>query len=200
MMNDLMSLYQSKGVIRWHSRPQVPSQTTGEHTMGMLILLMKLHPNPSADLYEAILRHDLHEVICGDFPHEAKRDFPFLRDTDELAADKFAHDHKLRRLELSTNDYAWLKFLDQLEVMFYLHDKQNCKEIYDATEQNCIRMAKELNIEMPLLQEPSERNIAARCRIHEIEQFTKVNCFGDSKIRHCRNNNGQLAFCRLSRG
>ncbi len=112
--------YESGYVERWHTNKHVPAQTTGQHSFGMLQLLIILHPNPSANLMQAIIRHDLHESFFGDSPHAAKNEYPSIRVFEEHAQRIFEKENGLKKLELRDEDKLWLKLLDQLEVIFYL--------------------------------------------------------------------------------
>jgi len=117
---DVYEFYMARLVERWHNKPTVPRQTNSDHSFGMLLLLLKLHPNPSADLMEAIIRHDLSEVLGGDFPHKSKKEHPVLKEIDEAYHVKYAEIHGMRVLNLSETDYLWVTLMDQLEPLYYL--------------------------------------------------------------------------------
>lgn len=142
---DLIELYNSRLVRRWHNSPNVPTQTIGDHSFGMCLFLMALHPNPSRDLYEAVIRHDLSEFVSGDFPHSAKNRFPVLREIDEQCATEFAERHELRELKLADDDKLWLKLLDQLEPLYYLYSQglQNTK-LYEEVNKKVIEYTRKL--------------------------------------------------------
>lgn len=118
---DLAKFYETRLVERWHNRPDIKSQTTGDHSFGMLLLLLTLHPNPSSALMQAIIRHDLSEIKSGDFPSDVKRRFPVASEIDEFYQKEFAEEWGLTALDLSEQDKIWLKFLDQLEPLYYLN-------------------------------------------------------------------------------
>lgn len=120
-MNKLYQLWESAYVQRWHNKPYVPAQTTGQHTFGMLVLLMKLHPNPSTSLYEAVIQHDggEYDSLGCDFPYPQKRDFPELKAIDDKFNEKYLSYFELRRPVLDEADRLWLSYLDQLEAAFY---------------------------------------------------------------------------------
>lgn len=115
-----LNFYKAAHVERWHNRPTVKAQTTGAHSFGMLQLLILLHPNPSAELMEAIIRHDLHEKFSGDWPHEVKNAHPALRTIEAAYEKAFDEEFGLRALKLSEADRLWLKYLDRLEPIYYL--------------------------------------------------------------------------------
>lgn len=112
--------YNSLGTIRFHNKVKIPSQTNKDHTMGMLLLCEALHPNPSANLLRAIIRHDMAESIGCDFPHEMKKEFPVLKEIDVLKQEAFEKSYNQTPLELTIEEQLWLKYLDQIEVLYYL--------------------------------------------------------------------------------
>lgn len=142
-MNNILEFYQSRLVRRWHNQPNVPMQTIGDHTFGMCMLLMLVHPNPSRDLYEAVIQHDLAEQISGDFPHTTKKKYSVLCEIDDECRDEFIEKWGLRVPSLSNEDKLWLKFLDQLEAFYYIvsqnpQDKQTreiAQRIYELSNE-----------------------------------------------------------------
>lgn len=139
-MINLYELYQTRLVTRWHTRPDVPSQTTGDHTIGMLLLLVKLHPNPSANLFQALVRHDnLGEYIGCDFPHKMKKEFPELKAIDEKMDVKAETYFSLQSISLTVEEKLWIKYLDQLEPLLYIHSIK-------PTEQKTIETAQRLMV------------------------------------------------------
>lgn len=136
-----MTLIDAAKVRRWHNKPIMPIQTTGDHSFNMLLCLIALHPAPSANLMQAVIRHDLAERISGDFPHEMKREHPVLKEIDEAAQKQFEEENGLYPIELTIEERIWLKLLDQLEVMTYIesvipfeHDEtveifENCSDL-----------------------------------------------------------------------
>lgn len=145
LTDKVIEFYESGLVERWHNRPQIPTQTNASHSFGMLQLLMQLHPHPSYDLIMSIIRHDLPEYLCGDFPHSAKKGWPELKRIDAEAADNFADIYNLPELYLTEIDKLWLRFLDQLEPLHWLaHNKLEDTQIYKDTYKNCVEMEKQI--------------------------------------------------------
>lgn len=137
ILEKLLFIVESAKVRRWHNKPSIPVQTTGEHSFNMLLCLIVLHPAPSADLMEAIIRHDIAERISGDFSHDMKKQYPVLKEIDNEIAESFQQELGLRPLNLTDADKLWLKLLDQLEVLTYL---ELCVESNDETQdiyENC---------------------------------------------------------------
>lgn len=122
------ALIDASKVRRWHAQPEIPIQTTGVHSFNMLLCLIALHPNPSANLMQAVIRHDLAERICSDFPHHMKKRFPVLKEIDEQMQAEFDEELNLTKIELTLEEGIWLKLLDQLEVLLYVQ-----QEVSDPT-------------------------------------------------------------------
>jgi len=119
-MSDQYAFYKAGYVRRWHHRPEIQQQTVGQHTFGMLCLLLKLHPNPSSNLMKAIICHDLAESVYGDFSHEAKQALPQLNDIEASLSDTFLKSHGIELDKLDAKDRLWIDYLDQLEVLHYM--------------------------------------------------------------------------------
>lgn len=117
---DLDALYSSMRVCRWHTHAACVKQDVGQHTIGMLAVLEKFHPSPSANLMRAIIYHDAAEIKTGDFPHEMKEEFPELRAIEEFAAAQYFDEHNFPEIELTEDEKLWLNFADNMEVYIFL--------------------------------------------------------------------------------
>jgi 5'-deoxynucleotidase YfbR-like HD superfamily hydrolase len=117
---DLESLYSSMRVSRWHTHAACVKQDVGQHTIGMLAVLEKFHPSPSANLMRAILYHDAAEIKTGDFPHEMKEEFQELRAIEEFATAQYFAEKSFPEIELTAEEKLWLKFCDNYEVFVFL--------------------------------------------------------------------------------
>lgn len=72
--------YRDAGAVtRFHAKRTLRSQSVAEHTFGMLMLIRQVWPCVDADVYNAILHHDLPELDTGDVPGPAKRAHPALK-------------------------------------------------------------------------------------------------------------------------
>ena len=120
MTNKITDYYLADYVQRWHNKPYVPPQTTGQHVAGMLALCRVLHPNPSVELLLAIIDHDKHEYTFGDIPYSAKRKYPEIKAIESNEQRDFYEAMDLEMPVLSEMDIAWLKYLDQLEARSYV--------------------------------------------------------------------------------
>lgn len=117
---DLDVLYSSQQTARWHIHAACVSQTVGQHVAGMFAVLEKFCPNPSVNLFRAILYHDAAEIKTGDWPHDMKEEYPELRQIEEYAALKFFEEHNFPEIDLTPPEKLWLKFADNFEVYVFL--------------------------------------------------------------------------------
>lgn len=153
----MKSLYDATKTKRYHTR-NVPRQTTGDHTAGMLTLLEMFHPKPTLNLYRAILRHDYHEKEFGDNPSHAKSElFKTIEDDFSL---KFHTQWYLEPIILTTEEQIWLEYLDKLEVLYYIGQfapalNQDMIEIYNHTMPLCLELEEKLKT-FGYMSEPKE--------------------------------------------
>jgi hypothetical protein len=120
--DELLDFYISADTRRYHNKRGIPIQTVKEHSFGMLLLLLKLHPNPSANLMRAIIEHDLPETdgYWMDAPHDLKEKYPILREIEDIQEKKFRARFNLTENKLTEVEKLWLKYLDGLEVICYI--------------------------------------------------------------------------------
>ena len=77
-MNNLVHLYLSGSVARWHQNPAMArsGQTDADHQGRCVQLLFALHPCPSVALVRAVATHDVGELRAGDLSYDFKRSNP----------------------------------------------------------------------------------------------------------------------------
>ncbi len=156
----VLEFYTTGETFRWHNKPGIPSQSVKHHTAGMLMLLIKLHPNPSANLMRAIVEHDLPETdgFFFDAPHDAKEEFPVLREIEKFVEARFREYFQLPVIELTEIERLWLKYLDGLETICYIttsvsSDNPVANKIYDRQEIVTLALEKQLKA-LGFLNEP----------------------------------------------
>lgn len=110
-------VYSSGKVRRWHTHPLL-SQTQADHSWGVAMILLLLHPHPSADLLKEALMHDMHELVTGDVPSQCKS--ASYRTLEEGQKSLFRERNGLPVVNLSEEDAAWLKMADVLEAQLFL--------------------------------------------------------------------------------
>jgi len=89
----------------------------------MLCLLMELHPEPTLELYQAIMTHDMAERWTGDSPAIIKRSFPALKSA-LTEAEEFVR--KKTGIECDCFDPdGWISALDNIEFFLWCDDQIN---------------------------------------------------------------------------
>ena len=119
---NLETLYHTSLVTRYGSRPGVAhlSQTTGQHSHGMLVLLYMMHPNPGSELVKAVTFHDSDELFGGDLSYPFKQNYPEAAKAHEELSKEIGKVNGIPYPSLTDEDKRWLKFLDRLEPWLYL--------------------------------------------------------------------------------
>lgn len=117
--NSPMRLHRaSSAVKRFHVMRTHRTQTVGEHSHGVAVLVMQVLPECSATLLKAALVHDFHERSTGDIPTTAKWMYP---DIDSAVSRAERHWNKMMGLdfELSLTEELTLKFCDYMELLLF---------------------------------------------------------------------------------
>lgn len=112
---------QAQRVIRCHTEPTRHIQSVGEHTFGVLCLVMELtNGNPSPELVKAALHHDIPEAITGDIPSPAMWRSEALRAGAAVLEDEILEKYALTSAsELSKTDLRILRIADLLELVMF---------------------------------------------------------------------------------
>lgn len=142
-------LWKSGCVKRWHSSIDRALRESGDdvgsHSHRVTMLLLMLHPLPSAHLIACALTHDVAEVFTGDMPAPMKVGaFRDLMERYELEIAK--------RFEMpipSDKDRAWLSLCDKLDAILWVREHaQHMLTTPEWIEQweSVIKMSKALNV------------------------------------------------------
>lgn len=115
----LVEILQSGLTKRWHNRPPL-DQDIAQHSWGVAITLLKLHPNPSFNLIKHALYHDTHEKEFGDVPFGTKQKFPKIREMEAKVQEEFFKDNGIDLEPLNEVDALWLSFADQYEAYVFV--------------------------------------------------------------------------------
>lgn len=121
----IMRLREGGHVERTHTVPHHGAYSVGKHTFDMLLLLDALHPCPPLRLYQAVLRHDLHERWTGDMPATVKRLEPRLYEANRDAAEKVEDAVGIDVPDLTIAEHQWMAALDTLEFYLWSLDQVN---------------------------------------------------------------------------
>lgn len=102
----------------------------------MAVILIALHPNPSANLLKAAVLHDCAEKVYGDFLSPAKAAFPELRELDKKCNDLFWDDissnHGMKYPALNEEEQLWLNYADMYECFLFAKEEGVEGVIVDA--------------------------------------------------------------------
>ena len=142
-------LWKSGCVKRWHSSIdrglRESGDTVGEHSHRVAMLLLMLHPLPSAHLIACALTHDAAEVFTGDMPAPMKvGNFKALMEAyeDEIA----------KRFELpipADKDRAWISLCDKLDAVLWVREHAQHLLLtpeWIAEWESVVKMSKALNV------------------------------------------------------
>lgn len=136
---------------RCHTVPTIGSQTVGEHSYHVAMLVMELTAGqPSLALVKAALYHDLAETATGDVPATTKWRSPMLKHKLDIMETVFNNRHGLS-VHLSTEEALILKWADALELGFYCTDQlmygnKHVKEMYH----NILKFTQTLDVPLGL--------------------------------------------------
>ena len=169
-------LMMAGNVARYHTTGGPIQQTTGQHSWGVAMIILALHPNPSLGLVRAALEHDAAEFIVGDLPSPAKRKSPVLRDLLEgIENDTMISLGMQGHVHLSSADRAWLHWADVAEAMLW--GRHLWYSFGFGTYRFVMRRAAEWLVDMGHPPMPSEATA---------EQWARLQSFVDV-IKGCRN-------------
>lgn len=124
----LVYSFRASRVKRWHTHSyMIYEDTVGHHSHGVAMILLILHPAPSAALLKAALIHDLGEKKVGDMSHWVKKDNPALRDMLGDLEDKTLEENLCTdNANLVNEDIPWLKAADALHAWMVLRENLMC--------------------------------------------------------------------------
>jgi 5'-deoxynucleotidase YfbR-like HD superfamily hydrolase len=107
-------------VQRYHTWRTLRRQTVGEHTHGVMTILIDITPPDllSSSLLCACAYHDISELLTGDLPSPAKREYPELKKAAHEATVDFETGMGLI-MGLSTEQQKLLRFADIMECCLW---------------------------------------------------------------------------------
>lgn len=115
-------LWKSGCVKRWHCnldhRLRESGDTTGAHSQRMAMLLLMLHPLPSAHLISCVITHDSQEILTGDLPATAKKGAIGLvmAEYERQVSEHFALPVP------SEKDKKWVDLCDKLDAVLWVKE------------------------------------------------------------------------------
>ena len=124
-LSDQISYLREAGeVARCHTLPHAHgSYTVASHSWHAAILLLKLHPSPSAELLAAVLTHDVGERFSGDIPLQARKQSRSLQEADTAYSHAAFQLLGVNLVPLSEEDLRWIGVVDALEFYLWCEDE-----------------------------------------------------------------------------
>ncbi len=120
-LNRIKELRKAGAVGRYHTTTTIRTQSVGEHSFGVALLVLYLNPKASSRLLSACLWHDLPELVTGDIPAPVKWGCKDLVDVLERLEQQFRDRHRLN-VVLTNAEERMLRFCDMCECVLW------CKE------------------------------------------------------------------------
>lgn len=112
-------------VARWHAHPdsrlRLSGDTINSHQQRCVDLLMRIYPNASQPLIEAVRYHDEAERWLGDMPYMAKQQFSDLAAAMHEAEYCVAMDYGIPQPK-TTFDRKMVKIVDRLDAYLWMLD------------------------------------------------------------------------------
>ena len=123
-------------VKRWHTRRMLTTDTVGEHTANVIIILLMLEHSPSKSLIYAALLHDTAEQWVGDIPATAKWSSPELKAACDSLEHKMLDASYLSLPNLTEAEQLVLKWADMLDLLYRCMDEielgnTTMREVFD---------------------------------------------------------------------
>lgn len=124
-------LWKSGCVRRWHNNIDKALRESGDdtasHQWRCAMLLMMLHPLPSAHLLACVLTHDVPEIVTGDMPGPMKTGAlaALMASAEVQVAEGFALPIPQER------DVQWLALVDKLDA--YLWVREHCRYVLNTS-------------------------------------------------------------------
>jgi hypothetical protein len=104
------------GIRRYHAWPVVQSQTVAEHTWQVMRVYHELFGSPPAEVWEAILWHDVLEMHTGDIPFQVKQRYPGVKKALDEAEVHAAREMGVVWPEITQVQRKSIKLCDILEM------------------------------------------------------------------------------------
>lgn len=132
-LDTLTLVFKSGNIKRYHIHSVIGEQNVAHHCWRVVMLLYYTVPNPSPNLIKAAMFHDCGEIITGDVPYTAKRDYVELKRMLDGIEKKFEEDNQLK-FNIDTTEEVYLKVCDMLELAWF------SKEQIDLGNKNFVAM------------------------------------------------------------
>lgn len=120
-MSNVRTAHSTGQTVRYHTNPVMGrlQQTDADHSWGVAMIIVKLHPKPSRNLLCQAIVHDSGEKWAGDLSYPFKRMYPMIGFEHAAAEKQLAVDHNIPQFDLDPIEEEWLRFADRLECHYY---------------------------------------------------------------------------------
>ena len=94
-MSNARTAHATGQTVRYHTNPVMSRlhQTDADHSWGVAMIILSLHPNPSRNLVAQAVVHDCGEKWAGDLSYPFKRMYPQVGHAHADAEAQLARDH-----------------------------------------------------------------------------------------------------------
>lgn len=148
-MSNTRTAHATGQTVRYHTNPVMSRlhQTNADHSWGVAMIILSLHPNPSRNLVAQAVIHDCGEKWAGDLSYPFKRMYPGIGRNHAEAEKQLAMSHQIPQFELTKEESEWLRFADRLECHYFT-------EIYhpwmtkDPSWEQTKEMIKEMTVQL----------------------------------------------------
>ena len=120
-LSDYWLAYRAGKVNRIHTEPGIHQENLAEHSHGVAMCLILLHPNPHGNLLKAALLHDLGEFKTGDIPSPAKKASVEIEKWCEDQQNAFFSSIGVAFPELSKQDSIALHIADKFDFAMWAY-------------------------------------------------------------------------------
>lgn len=117
-LDRVMLLRRAQSVQRFHTCVMNYRQSVGEHTFGVLCILLEVFPEAGPQLIRAVLYHDAAEAEVGDIPSPALGEYSLLRDGNAIA-ESIVMGRADLHTTITESEKRLLKFCDRMECMIF---------------------------------------------------------------------------------
>ena len=156
-MTNVRTAHSTGQTVRYHTNPVMARlhQTNADHSWGVAMIILSLHPNPSRNLLGQAIVHDSGEKWAGDLSYLFKYMHPQIGANHAIAEKALTVRHGIRQFELTEEEEHWLQFADRLECHLYaeiFHPWMTKQPDWVKTHDLIIEMAKELGIDQDIFE------------------------------------------------
>ena len=165
-LQSVLLLRDASSVSRYHTVRTHRQQSVADHSHGVAMLMLRIHPSAAAHVLRAALCHDLAEVVTGDLPAPVKWANPVLKEL--LAGIEVRYEDALGiSTELSEDEMLLLKWCDTMELVLWSWEEvmmgnsyaidivsngvQYVSSVLGHPNQTAALILKELQEELPML-------------------------------------------------